>query len=67
MKQNFLRFLQVAWIALAMLTAYNSFRALKDDASYCSGMYCGRQSDCGSACFCNSSDYTCYAPGRTGF
>jgi hypothetical protein len=60
MKKNIWRLMQITWLALAMLTVYNSIRALGSDASYCSGMYCMNESDCGSECICNGLDNLCY-------
>jgi hypothetical protein len=63
MRKNIWRLLQVTWLALAMLTIYNSMWTLGSGASYCSGMFCASNSDCGDACACNSLDSTCYEVG----
>jgi hypothetical protein len=60
MKKNIWRLTQIIWLALAMLTVFNSIRALGSDANYCSGMSCIIDSDCGSACICNALDNLCY-------
>lgn len=60
MKKNIWRPLQIAWLALAMFTAHNSILALTGDASYCSGMYCEKDSDCGRPCSCDVSNFICY-------
>jgi hypothetical protein len=60
MRKNIWRLLQVTWLALAMLTVYNSMWALRSGPSYCSGMSCVSASDCGDACACNGQDNTCY-------
>jgi hypothetical protein len=60
MRKNIWRLLQITWLVLAMLTVYNSMRALGSGASFCSGLSCDSQSDCGDACFCSGLDSTCY-------
>jgi hypothetical protein len=60
MKKNIWRPLQIAWLVLAMFTAYNSILALDGDASYCSGIYCESNNDCESPCACDRLDSTCY-------
>jgi hypothetical protein len=60
MKKNIWRTMQITWLALAMLTLYNSMRALGNNPSYCSGMSCISTSDCGSECICNGLDNLCY-------
>jgi hypothetical protein len=67
MKKNIHRLLQIGLLALAAFATYGSIGALKGDADYCAGMYCDSNQDCGSACFCNGQDHTCYdlAEGRS--
>jgi hypothetical protein len=60
MKKNICLLLQVAWLILAIFTTHNSILALNGGASYCSGMYCVGDNDCGAPCLCNSSDFKCY-------
>jgi hypothetical protein len=60
MKQNIWKLMQITWLALAMLTVYNSLRVLGSDASYCSGMSCVSAADCGSECICSGLDNICY-------
>jgi hypothetical protein len=61
MKKHFWRLLQISWLVLAVVTIYNSIWTLEVDASYCSGMYCETQNDCGLPCVCNGADNTCYS------
>jgi hypothetical protein len=61
MKKNIWRLMQITWLALAMLTVYNSMRVLGSGADYCSGLSCVSESDCGTACICNGLDNLCYA------
>lgn len=60
MKKNIWRSLQIAWLVLAALTAYNSIWAFENGSSYCSGLYCETHNDCAMPCFCNGLDKTCY-------
>jgi len=60
--------LQIAIVVFMALASSNSIWALKAraasgpkaDEPYCSGMYCGTSSDCGSSCFCNPTNGRCY-------
>jgi len=62
MKMNIWRLMQITWLALAMLTVYNSMRVLgSGSADYCSGLSCVSASDCGTECICNGLDNLCYA------
>ncbi len=65
MKKNIWRMLQITGLILAIFTTYNSILTLNSGASYCSGMYCESNNDCGIPCFCNSLDFTCYNPSRS--
>jgi hypothetical protein len=62
MEKKIWRPLQIALLVLAMYTTYSSILALNGGASYCSGLYCESNNDCGTPCFCSSSDYSCYNP-----
>ena len=61
MKKNIWRLMQITWLALAMLTVYNSVQILRSGADYCSGMSCVSAADCGTECICNGLDNLCYA------
>jgi hypothetical protein len=65
MKKKIWMPLQIALLVLVMFTTYNSILALNGGASYCSGLYCDSNNDCGLTCYCASSDHTCYNPWET--
>jgi hypothetical protein len=59
MEKNIWTSLQIAWLVVAMFTAYNSIQALDGAADYCSGAYCERNDDCGAPCSCDIPNFTC--------
>lgn len=60
MKKKIWTPLQITWLVIAMFTAQTSIQALKSEASYCSGMYCESNRDCGVPCFCDGANFMCY-------
>ena len=49
----------VALVLMVAATA-TSINQLKTNAEYCDGSWCNSSSDCGTSCFCNMKNSTCY-------
>lgn len=60
MKKHVLTLLRITWMFVAVFIAQTSVQALKNDASFCSGLYCESNSDCEAPCFCDSLNFMCY-------
>jgi hypothetical protein len=68
---KYARVLQIAIVVFMTLAASNSIWTLKANAApaskrdkpYCGGLLCFSGNDCGSNCFCSSSDGICYSTG----
>lgn len=51
---------QIVMLILMMAAAFTSANQLATNAEFCDGLSCNSSNDCGSSCFCNMKNSTCY-------
>ena len=51
---------QVVMLVLMMAATATSINQLNTNAEYCEGSSCNSSNDCGTSCFCNMKNSTCY-------
>jgi hypothetical protein len=51
---------QVVVLALMVAATFTSINQLNTNAEFCGGHSCSTSNDCGTSCFCNTKNATCY-------